>query len=422
MKKKGNLLGLYNIVNEERDLLREMGPGEEDATVIDMVDDIIKKGYLEGASDIHFEPQENRLRVRFRVDGILEEGPFLPHKLIAPMISRIKIMANLDIGEKRLPQDGHIFQMSESGSGFHIRVSTIPTSQGEKVALRLLPQEKEICSLRDLGFTSSSLSILDSLIHVPNGMILITGPTGCGKTTTLYAILKALNTPTRNIISIEDPIECEMSGVNQISVNLAAGLDFIRGLRAILRQDPDVIMIGEIRDAETASIAVRAAIAGCLVLSSLHTRDAIGAITRLLDMGIPRYKVEASLVGVVAQRLVARLCPYCCIETDDLSAGLLNDLGNLPFLEEGHFYQQKGCSKCQGKGYKGRVLLHEIFTVNQEIKQLIHRGASEHELRSRAQKQGMETLWEAGLQKARQGETTLAELERVIWEEKSRMN
>ncbi len=422
MRKKGNLFGLYNMANEERDLLREMGPGEEEATVIDMVDDIIKRGYLEGASDIHFEPQENRLRVRFRIDGVLEEGPFLPHRLIAPIISRIKIMANLDIGEKRLPQDGHIFQMSETGKGFHLRVSTILTSQGEKVALRLLPQENEVFSLCDLGFTPSSLNILESLIHVPNGMILITGPTGCGKTSTLYAILKALNSTGRNIISIEDPIECEMSGVNQISVNLSAGLDFARGLRAILRQDPDVIMIGEIRDAETASIAVRAAIAGRLVLSSLHTRDAVGAITRLLDMGIPRYKVEASLVGVVAQRLVARLCPYCRTVTDDTSSSSLNGSGIPPFFEGGHFYQQKGCSKCRGKGYKGRVLLHETFIVNQAIQNLIHRGASELELRRMAQKQGMETLWEAGLQKARQGETTLAEIERVTLGEKSRRN
>jgi general secretion pathway protein E len=373
--------------------IEDLLESSDDAPVIRMINALLTQALREGASDIHIEPFEVNSVVRFRIDGSLRDVVRPKKAIHGSLISRIKIMAQLDIAEKRLPQDGRI-TLRVGGKGVDVRVSTLPTGHGERAVLRLLDKEAGRLDLKHLGMAPEMLPRFDRQINQPHGIVLVTGPTGSGKTTTLYAALSRLNATTTNILTVEDPIEYDLVGVGQTQVNARIDMSFAKALRAILRQDPDVIMIGEIRDLETAQIAVQASLTGHLVLATLHTNDAAAAVTRLLDMGIEPFLLSSSLLGVMAQRLVRKLCVHCK-------------------REEGGQWHAVGCDKCGHTGYQGRVGVYELLETNDQIRAQIHNRASEAEIRVAAQQSGMRTMREDGERWLRDGTTTSAELLRV---------
>ncbi len=345
----------------------------QNAPAVRLVNSIIEQAIKSRASDIHIEPTEKDLRIRFRIDGQLTEAMRTIKSTHGPVVTRVKIMANMNIAERRLPQDGR-FEFVSGGRNIDVRVSSLPTVFGEKLVLRLLDKENFIMTKEQLGFEEEDLMLFDKLIKRPNGIVLLTGPTGSGKTTTLYAMLKELNKPNINIITVEDPVEYSIEGINQVQVNEKAGLTFATALRSILRQDPDVIMIGEIRDTETAEIAIRSAITGHLVLSTLHTNDAAGAITRLIDMGIEPYLVSSAVVGVIAQRLARRICDNC--KTSYKASDREKQLVGIEEDKDFTLYKGRGCAVCNKTGYRGRIPIYEIMTVTSDIKELINKKAS----------------------------------------------
>ncbi|MEJ5377829.1 MAG: ATPase, T2SS/T4P/T4SS family [bacterium] len=387
----------------------------EEAPVVRLVDYVIVNAVKERASDIHIEPREDRLDIRYRIDGILHHVISPPSNLQNAIISRIKILADMDIAERRLPQDGR-FTIRLDFREVDLRVSTLPTSHGEKIVIRLLRKGPLSLNLEDLGFEWDSISIFKKYIHRPYGLILLTGPTGSGKTTTLYAALSQIASSEKNIVTVEDPVEYQLKGIYQMQANPAIGLSFAVGLRAILRQDPDVIMVGEIRDYETAEMAVRAALTGHLVFSTLHTNDAVGTIVRLLNMGIEPFLVCSALTMSVAQRLVRKICPDCK-EVVQPSADMLAGLGLDPRDSSVRFYQGKGCPKCKGTGYYGRTGVFEILEVNQRIKDLVLQGALPETIHRMAIEQGMVTLRQCAVRKVLSGITTFSEVLRVCIEE-----
>jgi general secretion pathway protein E len=403
-------------IGDEEDVahLRDMA---SEVPVIRLVNQMLVRALESRASDVHIEPFENQLKVRYRIDGILHEVESPPRQLKAAVISRLKILAQLNIAERRLPQDGRI-KTRLAGKDVDLRIATVPTLYGESVVIRLLERGQIFTELDTLGFPPGPLAHFNEMILKPHGMILVTGPTGSGKTTTLYGALQKINDPGKKIITIEDPVEYQLSGVNQIHVKPQIGLTFANGLRSIVRQDPDVIMVGEIRDAETAEIAVQAALTGHLVFSTLHTNDAAGAISRLLEMGVQDYLLSSSLLGVLAQRLVRRLCPSCRKEVPfaDME-GLTEELN----LREGNslttVWEATGCNACSGTGYLGRVGIFELLPVTSEICKVISQRADAGVIRNLAVQQGMRLLREDGWDKVRQGLTTLAEVLRVTREE-----
>jgi type IV pilus assembly protein PilB len=391
------------------------GPMEE-VPASRMFDLIMIQAIRDRASDIHFEPDEKALRVRFRIDGLLHEFLNLGKQIHPPLTSRIKILAEMDIAETRLSQDGN-FNLKLENRGFEIRVSTFPTIHGENVVLRILDQTSPLLKLEDLGFAEERLTRYKQLVRRPNGIILVTGPTGSGKTTTLYASLNMINSIDKNIITIEDPVEYRLPLIRQTQVNLKAGITFASGLRSILRQDPDVIMVGEIRDLETAEVAIQAALTGHLVLSTLHTNDAPEAVTRLMDIGIEPYLISSSVMGVLAQRLVRTICPNCKVsyQTDPSTLGELSEDFSKS-TERITLYRGKGCKQCKGTGYWGRTGIFELFAVNEKIKLLISQKASAQLIRQTAQETtGMISLREDGLKKAQKGITTLEEVDRMAY-------
>ena len=373
-----------------------------------LVDSIIKEAIPYRASDIHIEPFDKVVKVRYRIDGDLQSRAEFPAENYSAISARIKIMAGMNIAERRAPQDGRI-NMIIGGKEYDFRVSTLPTIYGEKFVIRILDKSSFHFTRADLGFTDSENAIVDKMINRPHGIILLTGPTGCGKTTTLYSFLKEINRPTLNIVTVEDPVEYTLSGVNQTQVNPLANMTFATVLRSILRQDPDIIMVGEIRDDETASIAVRAAITGHLVFSTLHTNDAPGAVTRLEDMNVPDYLVADSLVGVIAQRLVKRLCP-ACKKRGKTTAKEMEILG---INEPVSISRAQGCQFCNNTGYKGRTAVHEILYVNEKMQNEISRDKNIENLRDIAKKNGMITLWDSCRSLVLNGTTSIQELMRL---------
>ncbi|MGB7062271.1 MAG: type IV-A pilus assembly ATPase PilB [Candidatus Zixiibacteriota bacterium] len=392
-------------VPTEQDLMSQV----QDKPLVKLVDSIIADAIRRGCSDIHIESYERRIRVRYRLDGNLMEMSPMPFKYRAAIISRVKIMADLDISERRLPQDGRI-KVKFGDRAVDLRVSILPTIFGEKVVMRILDPQSVNVNLTKLGFSESSLNEFDQAIHLPYGMILVTGPTGSGKTTTLYSALKQINTPNINIMTAEDPVEFNFEGINQVAVKSDVGLTFAASLRSFLRQDPDVIMVGEIRDGETAEIAIRAALTGHLVFSTLHTNDAPSTIDRLVDMDIPGYLVASCVRLIMAQRMVRKICPSCkeeahipteTLETLGLSAAEIKNL---------KVYQGKGCAGCNSTGYSGRTGIFEVMPISSEMERLILTKASSAEIRQHAISEGMLTLRIAGLEKLKKGITTVEEV------------
>jgi len=391
--------------------LRTMG---EEAPIVRVVNQIISQAIRSSASDIHLEPHRREMKVRFRIDGMLHDIMSPPKAVQAALVSRVKILASMDIAERRLPQDGHIHLRVE-GKEFDLRVSTLPTVLGEKVVIRILDQSSVRVSLNRIGMPADLLGAWEALVAKPYGMIVVTGPTGSGKTTTLYTSLTRINTPERNIVSVEDPVEYQIPRVNQVQVNIRAGLTFASGLRSILRQDPDVVLIGEIRDRETAEIAVQASMTGHLVLTTLHTNDAPGAVTRLRDMGIEPFLITSAVIGVLAQRLVRVICPHCK-EAYSPPVDALRRLGLDPAEQKSvRLYRGRGCDHCRGTGYRGRLGAFELMVMNDKLRGLVINGASVDELRAAAQQDGMRTLRQDGVQKVLGGVTTIEELLRVVF-------
>jgi len=382
---------------------------QDGAPVIRLINALFTQALREGASDIHIEPFESRLLVRLRVDGTLRDLVEPPRNLHGALVSRVKIMAQLDIAEKRLPQDGRI-TLRLAGKPVDVRVSTIPTGHGERVVLRLLDKQAGRLDLGHLGMDEPTLAKLDQLIRQPHGILLVTGPTGSGKTTTLYAALSRLDAGALNIMTVEDPIEYDLDGISQTQVSARIDMGFARALRTILRQDPDVVMIGEIRDLETAQIAVQASLTGHLVFATLHTNDAVSAVTRLVDMGVEPFLLASSLIGVVAQRLVRRLCLGCRVPVQ-ADATQLRALGLAP--TDGVLYTARGCAACAGSGYRGRAGIYELLAVDDSFRRLVHDRASEQALRVHAVAGGMRTLRDDGMRWAGQGLVSLEEVVRV---------
>jgi len=395
---------------EEETEITELRESADDAPVIKLVYSILGQAVSEGASDVHFEPGPKDMRVRFRVDGVLYEAASVPRRMVAGVISRLKIMCNLDIAEKRLPQDGRVGVTIEDRE-VDLRLTTLPTQRGEGATIRILDKSQGLRSLDDLGMTGDARVRFEEAFHKPYGAVLVTGPTGSGKSTTLYAALKEINVIEKNIITIEDPVEYQLEGVNQINVHRRAGLDFATGLRSILRADPDVIMVGEIRDGETARIAIEAALTGHLVLSTLHTNDAPGAVARLQKMGIESFLTASAVDCVVAQRLARKLCTHCKQRTV-LSAASLNADG-FRVGTDIEAYAPAGCARCGGSGYRGRVGLFSVMKMSERLKELTVDHAPEAELTRVAREEGMRTLQEDGLEKVRQGITSIEEVVRV---------
>ena len=384
-----------------------------EAPIVRIVNLIMHKAIESKASDIHIEPFERRLIVRLRVDGVLQNLDAPPVTSTAAVISRIKIMAKLNIAERRLPQDGRIKSQIQ-GQEIDMRVSTLPTMYGESVVIRLLNKQSIVLDFDKLGFSAQPLERFIEALDLPHGIVLITGPTGSGKTTTLYTALNRLNSAERKIITVEDPIEYQLEGINQVQVQSKIGLDFPAALRSIVRQDPDVIMIGEMRDKETASIAIQSALTGHLVLSTLHTNDAAGGITRLLDMGIEDYLLTSTLNAILAQRLVRKLCPHCRT-TQKVDEGVITQLGLRRFQPQGEivFFEPVGCSECANVGYQGRVMIVELLTMTEEIRSLIMKGADAATVNKKAIEEGMSAIYDDGLLKVLSGITTFSEVVRV---------
>lgn len=384
----------------------------ESAPIIRGVDALLMKAVRMKASDIHIEPYEDEIRVRYRIDGVLVEIKKMPKNLIYGLVSRLKIMSTMDIAEKRLPQDGR-FRIKIAGRSVDFRVSTLPTIYGEKIVLRILDKGNMKFDLDGLGFKEDAMKLIKKKVASPYGIILVTGPTGSGKSTTLYSMLKSINTDDVNISTVEDPVEYELKGMNQVHCRNEIGLDFANALRTFLRQDPDIIMVGEIRDNETAEIAIKAALTGHLVFSTLHTNDAPSSIHRLMDMGVEPFLISASLLMIQAQRLVRRICPHCKEEHDD-SDRLLTSLGENPEDYKGvTFYRGNGCDKCNGTGYRGRSVIYEVMPMTDELREAVSNGLTTMEIRDIARKEEMATLRETGIKKATLGETTLEEIIRV---------
>ncbi|MGH7788541.1 MAG: type II secretion system ATPase GspE [Candidatus Binatia bacterium] len=398
---------------ETQDLL----DADEEAPIIKLINSLLFQAVKDRASDIHVEPFERDLAVRFRIDGILYDIISPPKRFQPVIISRVKIMAGLNIAEKRLPQDGRI-RIKLAGKDVDIRVSTVPTAYGERVVMRLLDRSATILQLNELGLNGHKMELVDTLIHQSHGIVLVTGPTGSGKTTTLYAGLTRINTTDKNIITIEDPIEYQLHGVGQIQVNPKIELTFASGLRSIVRQDPDVIMVGEIRDSETAKIAIQAALTGHLVFSTLHTNDSCGAITRLIDMGIEPFLVASSVIAIMAQRLIRRVCPSCR-EPYRPSVEELRQLGITADALEGHtvYRPGPGCPDCKQTGYRGRLGIHELLVVDDEVRNLTMKSADSSSIRRVAAAKGMTSLREDGADKVLQGQTTVEEVLRVTQED-----
>jgi len=404
------------VIEGQQDSLEESA--EIEGPIIKIVNGILIKAIKLGASDIHFEPYERSFRVRYRIDGVLRRDMSLPVQIKNAMVSRLKIMSRLDIAERRLPQDGRIKLKLGKGREMDFRVSAIPTLFGEKVVLRLLDKSALQLDMTKLGFEESSLADLKNAIHKPVGMILVTGPTGSGKTTTLYSALSELNKETENIITAEDPIEYNFMGINQVQMHEEIGLTFASSLRSFLRQDPDIIMVGEIRDFETAQIAVQAALTGHLVLSTVHTNDAPGTVTRLIDMGIEPFLISSSVILILAQRLVRKICTDCR-EPIKVHPQLLIDLG-IPPDEVRSFpvYKGKGCPICNNTGCKGRVGLYEVMPLKEEVKELILSRASTSEIKKEAIRLGMKTLRQSGIAKIKDGLTSIEEVLRTTIEDR----
>lgn len=408
----GEAMDLFELIQElpkPEDLLER----QDDAPIIRLLNALLSEAIKEGASDVHIETFEDHVLVRFRVDGVLREV-LEPQRVLAPLIvSRIKVMAKLDIAEKRLPQDGRI-TLRIAGRAVDVRVSTMPTSHGERVVLRLLDKQSAKLDLSHLGMDAKTLKIMQKLIAMPHGIILVTGPTGSGKTTTLYSALTILNSFTRNILTVEDPIEYDLVGIGQTQVNHKVNMTFAKGLRAILRQDPDVVMVGEIRDLETAQIAIQASLTGHLVLSTLHTNSAIGAITRLTDMGIEPFLLSSSLIGVLAQRLVRLLCPKCkkampATPSECLTLGVSEQ--NPPII-----YHPVGCEACKNSGFSGRSGVYELIAIDDTLRACIHDQKSEQDIRKYARKL-FPSIRQDGYRRVLNGETSLEEVLRVTGEE-----
>lgn len=400
------------LSHEPKDLL----DSTDDAPIIRLVNSMMQHAVKERASDIHIEPFENEIRVRFRIDDVLYEPMKpIPRALQPAIASRIKIMGNLDIAEKRLPQDGRI-RLKIAGNDYDVRLSTVPVAHGERLVLRLLPDTQELLDLSKMGFNETQLAALDRIVRRPNGIFLVTGPTGSGKTTTLHAALSTINGPEKNIITIEDPIEITQEGVGQIEVNPKIKLSFATGLRAVLRQDPNVVLVGEIRDRETAEIAIQASLTGHLVLSTLHTNDAASAITRLVDMGVEPFLVGSSLVAVLAQRLVRVLCLECkeaYTTTDDE----LREIGIKPPGRPVTLYRATACAACSQTGYRGRLGIFELMTIDDEIRGLVSQNIDSKTIKAVATRKGMGTLRGDGARKVLSGVTSVAEIIRATEEE-----
>lgn len=402
--------------NDNLDDIEHLKDMASEAPVIRLVNQIMTNAMSQRASDIHIEPFESHLKVRYRVDGVIHEVDSPPPQLTPAIISRLKLMARLNIAERRLPQDGRI-QLRAQGKEIDMRVSTVPTMHGESVVMRLLDKHSVKLDLNTLGFSDDNLHKIQQQLDAPHGVILVTGPTGSGKTTTLYSALTQLNTPENKILTVEDPVEYELEGINQIQANPKIGLTFADALRSIVRQDPDVIMIGEMRDVETARIAIQSALTGHLVLSTLHTNDAASGITRLLDMGIEDYLITSTVNGILAQRLVRRLCPQCR-ESHPVLPEIVQELGLRRYQPEGdlRLWHAKGCSACGNSGYKGRSAIHEVLVMDDPIRRLILKHEDAGVLQEQARKAGMRTMYEDGLLKALKGVTTLEEVLRVAEE------
>lgn len=395
-------------VLDERSLRRQA----EEGPVVKLVNLVLSQAIKEGASDIHIQPREKSLSIRYRIDGVLHEVFSPPKSMQLPIASRIKILANLNIAETRLPQDGR-FRFGIDNKVVDFRVSTLPTAFGENIVLRLLDTSRAILGFPDLGMNDKMIEDFRSILHKPYGIILVTGPTGSGKSTTLYAALRELDTPEKNIITLEDPIEYHLDTIRQSQVNPKIGMTFANGLRAILRQDPDIIMVGEIRDLETAEIAIKAALTGHLVLSTLHTNDAAGAVTRLLDMGLEPFLVASAVQGVLAQRLVRRICPYCVQEYEPDKKLVRIVAGFEDYNGETRFLRGKGCSRCKNTGYKGRIGIYELLIMDDNLRELVNKRASATEIAHAARKAGMKSMIMDGLEKVEKGITTIEEVFRV---------
>ncbi len=405
--------GLKGVLEDEVVDLLDV-EGDDEAPIIRLVNSLISQAVKDRASDIHVEPFERELVVRFRIDGILYEIIKPPKRFQNSIISRLKIMAGLNIAEKRLPQDGRI-RLKVAGKDFDVRVSSVPTSYGERIVMRLLDRSSVLRSLEEIGFADKNLKAIDQIITSSHGIFLVSGPTGSGKTSTLYACLSKINKPDLNILTIEDPVEYQLPGIGQVQVNTKIDLTFSNGLRAFLRQDPDVIMVGEIRDKTTAEIAIQASLTGHLVFSTVHTNDAPGAVTRLVDMGVEPFLVASSLMAVLAQRLVRTICPDCKEEYTPAPSEMA-EIGLDPKTVK-KLWRGKGCEHCQNTGYQGRMGIFELMLVDENIRQLILANADSNTIKNKAREQGMVTLREDGAAKVLAGITTLSEVSRVTREE-----
>jgi type IV pilus assembly protein PilB len=402
---------------EEEEIDLEVEDGISDAPLVRLVNSIIFQAAEDGASDIHFEPQEDALVVRLRIDGVLHEVQRIPKRMAAGVTARLKVLAKLDIAERRRPQDGRIsLNAAAAGRLLDIRVATLPTVEGESLAMRLLDKSKKVPTLTDLGLADEMRDRLAEIIRKPSGALLVTGPTGSGKTTTLYAVITELSSPEINIVTVEDPVEYRTSGLNQVQINPKAGLTFAAALRAILRSDPDVVMVGEIRDPETAKTSIEAALTGHQVLASMHTNDAPGAITRLHEMGIEPFLVGAAVSAVLAQRLARKLCTHCCEmytpSTDDLIRARISP--DVAAQTDGMvLYRKRGCPRCGQTGYKGRIGIFQLLTMSETLETLAARKAPREELERAAFEEGMKSLWDDGISKVAAGLTSVEELARV---------
>jgi type IV pilus assembly protein PilB len=420
--------GARAMLDEEADELAEFEEDEEDdleaddgisdAPLVRLVNSLIFQAAEDGASDMHFEPQKDGIIVRFRIDGVLHEVQRIPKRMVAGVTTRLKVLAKLDIAERRKPQDGRIsLNARTAGRMLDIRVASLPTVEGEKLSMRLLDKSKKAPTLEELGLPDDMRERLSEIIRRPTGALLVTGPTGSGKSTSLYASMAEINRPEINIVTIEDPVEYRLAGISQIQINIKAGLTFASALRSILRSDPDVVMVGEIRDADTAKISIEAALTGHLVLSTLHTNDAPGAITRLNEMGVEPFLTGSAVTAVLAQRLARKLCAHCCEMYNPSSDELLRNrvAPDVMAASDGMaFYRKKGCPRCGQTGYKGRIGIYQLLTMSEEIESLAVKRATREELEAKATEQGMRSLWDDGLAKVVSGVTSLEELGRVL--------
>lgn len=404
-------------VGEKDPSIKELGEAAQEAPTVSFVNSIIGEAIKQKASDIHFEPCKSDMRIRFRIDGMLYEKAVVPHEMVLAVTSRIKIISGMDIAERRKPQDGRV-SVSSGAQEYDIRASTLPDIFGEKIVLRLLDKKSIILTLEFLGMSSEDSAMLLALIKRPYGMILLSGPTGSGKSTTLYSILNILNSQTKNIVTVEDPVEYELDGINQTAINVKAGYTFATAIRHILRQDPNVIMIGEIRDVETAEIAIQAALTGHLVFSTIHTNSAPGVITRLIDMNVEPFLVSSSIIGVMAQRLVRRLCPICK-EVYPVTEEMKRFIPELAAAKITEIARPVGCDTCFHTGYAGRVAIFEILIMQDDVRRLALHKSAETDIAAAAKKQGMRSLRGSGMQKVFEKITSLEEVMRSTFEEKA---